>query len=277
MTRKGTIAASILATAVASAAIVPSAKAAQDASGTAEKVAQSANASGSEGARELETEGAVFMGDQISTNRSGRAQIRFVDNTRIVIGPAARLTIDAFVFSGKTAETVTLSAVRGAFRFITGNSRKQAYLIKTPVMTIGVRGTGLDGFVEPGTGRTTVAIYEGAAELCDRNGQCIQVGETCGVTVAAAGGFQEPRPGSRSIYFPIAAAQGSLLPDFRLNSSACGSASSPFAEPPDSNSSRGGSSGNGGGAAPSSGASTGNENTGGGSRGGGSTVGKGGT
>jgi hypothetical protein len=238
MAPKGTIAASILAIAVALSATVPPASAAQDPSGKAEKVSQQANATGQEGAHELETEDSVYMGDQISTNRSGRAQIRFVDNTRIVIGPTARLTIDAFVFSGKTAQTVTLSAVRGAFRFITGNSRKQAYLIKTPVMTIGVRGTGLDGFVEPGTGRTTVAIYEGAAELCDRNGQCIQVGETCGVTVATAGGFQDPPPGSRSIYFPIAAAQGSLLPDFRLDSSACGSARSPFSEERDSHTNR---------------------------------------
>ncbi len=272
--RKGTLTACFALAAACAAG--PSAYAEQDPSGTAEKVSQQANATGQEGAHELDTEDAVYMGDRISTNRSGRAQIRFVDNTRIVVGPAARLTIDAFVFSGKTAQTVTLSAVRGAFRFITGNSRKQAYLIKTPVMTIGVRGTGLDGFVEPGTGRTTVAVYEGAAELCDRNGQCIQVGETCGVTVVAAGGFQDPSPGSRSLFFPIAAAEGSLLPDFRLNSSACGNARSPFTEPPETHidgsapSSSGGSTGGG-----STGGSTGGGSTGGGSTGGGSTGGKG--
>lgn len=261
--RKGTLAACLVLAAIS--AEGPTAHAAQDPSGTAEDVSQQANARGQEGAHELETEDAVYMGDRISTNRSGRAQIRFVDNTRIVVGPAARLTIDAFVFSGKTAQTVTLSAVRGAFRFITGNSRKQAYLIKTPVMTIGVRGTGLDGFVEPGTGRTTVAVYDGAAELCDRNGQCIQVGETCGVTVVAAGGFQDPSPGSRSLFFPIAAAEGSLLPDFRLNSSACGNARSPFTEPAETHDNGSGGSTGGG--------STGEDGTDGGSTGGGSTGG----
>ena len=245
MARKGMIAASIICLSVGIA--VPLALAAQNPSGKAEKVSRSANAAGTAGTRQLETESAVFTGDQIRTDGSGEAQIRFVDNTRVVVGPSARLTIDAFVFNGKTAETVTLSAVRGAFRFITGNSRKRAYLLKTPVMTIGVRGTGLDGFVEPGTGRTTIAIYEGAAQLCDANGQCIQVNETCGVTVAPGGGFQELSPASRARFFPLAGSQGSLLADFRLDVSACGNtATSPIRVVPEGSSHGGG--GGGGGA-----------------------------
>jgi hypothetical protein len=84
-----------------------------------------------------------------------------------------------------------------------------------------VRGTGLDGYVEPGTGRTTIAIYEGAAQLCDLTGQCIEVTETCGVTVAPGGGFSEPNPGSRGLLFPYGGSQASLLPDFRLDVSGC--------------------------------------------------------
>jgi ferric-dicitrate binding protein FerR (iron transport regulator) len=218
--------------------------AAPNPSGTAEKVSQSANASGAAGARVLEVEGAVFKGDEIRTDRAGEAQIRLADDTRIVVGPSARLTIDNFVFNGNTAERVTLSAVRGAFRFITGKSRKLAYVLRTPVMTIGVRGTGLDGYVEPGTGRTTIAIYEGAAQLCDVTGQCIEVGETCGVTVIPGGGFGEPTPGSRAVLFPYGGSQASLLPDFRLDVSGCRTASAP---PRESGSLRGGGGGTGGG------------------------------
>jgi hypothetical protein len=35
---------------------------------------------------------------------------------------------------------VTITAVKGVFRFISGNSADGAYQIRTPTMTIGVRG-----------------------------------------------------------------------------------------------------------------------------------------
>jgi hypothetical protein len=130
--------------------------------------------------------------------------------------------IDTFVFAGRTARTVTLSAVKGAFRFITGDSPKSAYLIRTPVMTIGVRGTGLDGYVEAGTGRTTVALYEGEAELCDAANQCQVIQAGCTIVVAPpGGGFEAPSPATRGRYLPYSISQASLLPDFRLDTSGC--------------------------------------------------------
>ena len=252
------IVASLAFMAVAAAASIGNA--APPPSGTAEKVTQSADAAGTGGARVLEEDGAIFQGDNIRTDPSGEAQIRFVDNTRVVVGPGARLTIDSFVFSGKSAKTVTLSAVRGAFRFITGKSRKQAYLIRTPVVAVGVRGTGLDGFVEPGTGRTTIAVYEGAVQLCDTNGQCIDVGKTCGITISPGGGFQEPSPGSRALRFPYAGSQASLLPDFRLDVAECRTNTTPFRDPMETHGE--GSRGRGG----SSGSESGGTDSGGSSR-----------
>ena len=64
-----------------------------------------------------------------------------IDNTRIVIGPNSRLRIDTFIFNPDyTAKNVTITAVKGVFRFISGNSPDGAYQIRTPTMTIGVRG-----------------------------------------------------------------------------------------------------------------------------------------
>lgn len=230
--------------------------AAPNPSGAAEKVARSATATGGGGDRELQTESAVFMGDAIRTDRAGEAQIRFVDDTRLVVGRNARVIIDRFVFrGGNTAETVTLSAVRGAFRFISGNSRKSAYRIRTPVMTIGVRGTGLDGYVEPGTGRTTIALYEGAAELCDAGGQCIEISEGCRIVVLAPGaGFQDGDGTTRALFLPYSISQASLLPDFRLDTSACGPAAPAFNSP----------SGSGGGGSRGGGPSGGGDGGGGG-------------
>jgi len=233
--------------AVSAKIVTPAADAAAQQSGTAEKVSQSAQASGAGGARTLQTEAAVYMNDQIKTNGSGEAQIRLLDDTHLVVGPNARLTIDKFIFNGRTAETVTLSVVRGAFRFITGKSAKQAYLLRTPVMTIGVRGTGLDGFVEPGTGRTTIAIYEGAAQLCDGGGQCRLYQQTCGVTLPPGGGFQDPNPGSRALLFPYAGSQSSLLPEFRLDVGSCRTSAAVDSPEPSGSGGGGGSRGGGSG------------------------------
>jgi hypothetical protein len=198
-----------------------SARAAEAPSGEAEKVSQSALAN----ARVLEVNGEIFMGDAIKTGRSGEAQIRFVDNTRMVVGPNARVTIDKFVFSGTTARSVTLNVAKGAFRFITGRSAKRAYSIRTPVIAVGVRGTGLDGYVEA-SGRTTIAVYEGAAEVCDRANRCVVLEAGCGIVVAApGGGFQQPTTATQARFLPYSVSQASLLPQYRLDTSACRSRS----------------------------------------------------
>ncbi len=103
-------------------------------SGSAVRVDTTANAAGgAAGQRVLEVDGDVFMGDEITTNSHGLAQIRFVDNTRIVVGPNSRLVIDKFVFNAdNTAQQVTIDAVKGVFRFISGNSPHDAYKSERP-------------------------------------------------------------------------------------------------------------------------------------------------
>lgn len=113
----------------------------QNPSGYAVKVDPAVNATGPGGQRLMELQGAVFMGDQIVASPVGLAQIKFIDNTRLVIGPNSRLTIDRFVFNPDlTARDVTITALKGTFRFIKGNSQAGAYTIRTPTMTLGVRG-----------------------------------------------------------------------------------------------------------------------------------------
>jgi hypothetical protein len=110
-------------------------------SGVVLAVVQQSEADGETGRRILVTEGPVFAGDKVITGPSGEAQVRFRDNTKLVIGPNSVMVIDAFVFEDNdTARKINISAVRGAFRFISGSSPKDAYTITTPTATIGVRG-----------------------------------------------------------------------------------------------------------------------------------------
>ena len=83
----------------------------------------------------------IYSGDRIVTDTVGNAQIKFRDDTKLVVGPNSALVIDAFVFDkNDTARRVSISALKGAFRFISGKSPKDVYRITTPTATIGVRG-----------------------------------------------------------------------------------------------------------------------------------------
>ena len=99
-----------------------------DASGETVGVNPDAEATGVGGVRIIEIKGPIFMGDVITTDLNGQVQILFVDETKFIVGANSKVTIDAFVFdANKTAQDVSISAVKGAFRFITGNSPKQNY------------------------------------------------------------------------------------------------------------------------------------------------------
>lgn len=92
----------------------------------------------------------VVLGDVITTDASGRAQLLFLDETRIVIGPNSHLVVERVLFdSSNTATDFTVGAVEGAFRFFSGKSDKSTYSIQTPNATMGIRGTEFDFTVSP--------------------------------------------------------------------------------------------------------------------------------
>ncbi len=159
------------------------------------------------------------MGDKVQTGPGGEAQIQFKDATKLVVGPNSSMTIDAFVFDeSNTARKVTMNATKGAFRFITGSSAKQAYTINTPTATIGVRGTRFD-FTVAGNGEMTFAIFEGQARVCDRSGVCRDVRGGCEVVITPPGGGVQPANWGAPVAakFPYVESQDSLLPAFRVN------------------------------------------------------------
>ena len=141
-----------------------SAAAVAEPSGAVIAVIQQSEADGQGGKRVLAVEAPVFSGDKIVTGPIGEAQIKFRDNTKLVVGPNSMMTIDAFVFSDNgDAKKFSINVTRGAFRFITGNGPKSAYSINTPTATIGVRGTEFDFNVDGG-GDTRVAVSQGRPE-----------------------------------------------------------------------------------------------------------------
>ena len=85
------------------------------------------------------------QGDIIRTGKTGRVGIAFLDNTRMALGPASRITLDKFAYdrSRQTGEFLT-SVNRGSLGVVSGNiakSSRDAMRVRTPTSMLGVRGT----------------------------------------------------------------------------------------------------------------------------------------
>ena len=128
-----------MAAVVATIAFTPLAHAQPD--GIVVAVVQQAHIDAKTGKTVLMPANPVYSGDRITTDAIGNAQIKFRDDTKLVVGPNSALVIDAFIFNkDDTARQVSISALKGAFRFISGKSPKDVYRITTPTATIGIRG-----------------------------------------------------------------------------------------------------------------------------------------
>ncbi len=149
------------------------------ASGTALGVDPDASAETSAETRVLKAGADIFIGDRVITGEKGLVQILFSDNTELVVGPGSSLLIEDYLLRDDgSIGKLAINALAGTFRFATGDSAKDRYLIKTPTGTIGVRGTKLDFVVSEAEG-TEVLLFEGAVRLCNLNGVCVTLDGTC--------------------------------------------------------------------------------------------------
>ncbi|MFU0507068.1 FecR family protein [Pseudaminobacter sp. NGMCC 1.201702] len=182
---------------------------------------------GAGGSKVLITSAPVFTNDRLVANSTGLAQIRFVDDTKLVLGPNSNVTLDRFVFSGESsAKAVSVSVTKGAFRFISGRSGSRAYAITTPAGSIGVRGTAFDVSVKGGT--TSLLLLRGQVNVCPRDGACRVMRQRCGYIAFNRRGFIQRNSGVgrldpqrvRSL-FPLLTSGSAILPQFQGGAAAC--------------------------------------------------------
>lgn len=123
----------------------------------------------------------VFQNEVISTGQQSMAQLLFLDETSLSIGPLSDVTLDRFVFDPATGVgNVVLSTTRGAFRFITGSQNPGNYELRTPFANIGVRGTIVDCYSSAAgdyctAQEGTVVIIVGGVEYTLRPGEALFV------------------------------------------------------------------------------------------------------
>lgn len=83
----------------------------------------------------------VHSNETVRTGDAGVADLRFMDQTNLSVGPKSTVRLDKFVYDpNKSSGQVVIEATRGSFRFVAGSQDKRAYKIKTPSGTLGIRG-----------------------------------------------------------------------------------------------------------------------------------------
>ena len=96
-------------------------------------------------ARSLSAGSAVHSNELIRSGDDSIANLVFIDQTRLSVGPKSEVRLDKFVYNpDQRSGAVVIQATRGAYRFATGTQDSRNYQIKTPYATLGVRGTVLE-------------------------------------------------------------------------------------------------------------------------------------
>ena len=124
----------------------------------------------------------VFQGDIVETEAGASIGILFADDTTFALGEDGRMVVDELIFDPAAGTgNAAFNVVQGVFSFVSGEISKagsEAMIVKTPVVTIGIRGTSVAGRAAQEGQANTVTL------LADPGGQ---VGE---ISVSNAVGTQ---------------------------------------------------------------------------------------
>ena len=97
----------------------------------------------------LDVDSPIYLDDVLETGPDASVGLVFIDDTTFSLGSDARMVIDDLVYEPETGGGfMNLSVIQGVFVFVTGEiaaSGPDAMLVKTPVATIGIRGTKVAG------------------------------------------------------------------------------------------------------------------------------------
>ena len=131
----------------------------------------------------VEVKEPVHKNENIRTSKSGLGEFVFADGTRFAVGAGSSVKLDKFVYDdSRSIQKLSIRAAKGTFRWISGRSKSSAYEIKTPVGTIGIRGTKFDFYVGA-DGTTAIVLLSGAVRFCGAGG-CVQLQRRCDCVIA---------------------------------------------------------------------------------------------
>jgi hypothetical protein len=132
----------------------------------------------------------VNSGERLETN-SGRVQIRFTDGSFISLQPNTVFGLDSYAFNKATPNEGSLlfNFIKGSMRTVSGaigKVNRNNYAVKTPVATIGIRGTSYAATQEP-NGRLLLSVGSGMVNLANDFGASnVNAGQTFQVETGQA-------------------------------------------------------------------------------------------
>jgi hypothetical protein len=110
--------------------------------------------------RPVQVKQRVALQDQVQTGVKSQLQVLLLDRSVFTVGANARLTIDRYVYDpNRSTRSMGATVSKGAFRFMSGKRTSGGTnSINTPVASIGIRGTVVEGVV--GEGAALIAAEE---------------------------------------------------------------------------------------------------------------------
>ncbi len=132
-------------------------------------------------------------GQTVTTGANGQ-QILFRDKTSISAGADTKIEIKKAAYNpGTGSGNVVIGVAKGAFRYVTGD-QSGSHRIETPLSTLAVRGTVIEGYVTP-NGFEVFVLVEGAFDVSTRTADPVPVSKPgTYVVVSPNGSISGPFP-----------------------------------------------------------------------------------
>jgi hypothetical protein len=155
----------------------------------------------------------INAGDSISTGQGARAQLQFSDGGFISLQPGTQFRVDEYNYHNKTDgnERGFFSLLKGGFRAVTGfigHLHRNAYRVRTPEATLGIRGTGYNMAIRDDG--LFVNVGEGAVSLSNKAGLLVV---SAGNAAFVANFNTAPR---LTTQLPLTPPNGLKAPDFTV-------------------------------------------------------------
>src|SRR5262249_19153355 len=102
----------------------------------------------------------LVQNEGLRTEEESVIQVKFVDGSQLSVEESSEMVLSDYVFDGSAASGL-INLNNGLFHFSSNGNNDQGVKLRTPVATIGVRGTGFLGHVD-GDDATVIDILAGA-------------------------------------------------------------------------------------------------------------------
>lgn len=116
--------------------------------------------------RKLKRRSPIYNIDTVTTSPASKAQFRMNDGTLLAIKESSTVLISDYQYTpGEEGNSAVIELVEGGLRSVTGaiKANNGSYKLKTPVGSIGIRGTHFE--IEIVSGEMFLAVWDGAIDL----------------------------------------------------------------------------------------------------------------